>query len=632
MCSEVLTSSADGTKVLLLGNEAIARGAIEAGVKVATAYPGTPSTEIVESLSRVGKQLDMHVEWSVNEHVALEVAMGAAQCGVRALFATKHNGLSAAYDMFTHLGIRDVTGGFVIVTADDPNMYSSQTEHDTRWMARCAGIPVIEPSDPQEAKDFTKYAVEISEKVKLPIMIRSVTRLSHMFSGVTLSRIRSGNLPAHFDFASLSLSRLMESGELPSPFWNSVVYRKLHAKEKQVESCFERFQGNSILSTGKEKFGIVASGFAYNYVAEALRKLALREKIAVFKVATPYPLPRRKLASFLRSLEELLVVEELEPFIELEVKALAKDVNPNLKIYTKEAGCIPREGELSVEIVANALARIRGLKLPYENLPQPSIFRRMLVMCAGCPHRAVGYALNQAIAKAAGNREGAIVEGDIGCYILLAMPPFLLNDMSFCMGAGLSVAQGRYHSGINKIHVALVGDSTFLHAGIPGLINAVYNSAPIKLIILDNLATAMTGFQPHAGTGKTATGDPARVVNIEEIVRACGVNFVRVVDPYEYRKTLSTLVEMLKQEQVAVVISRRKCAILATRNARSEKKRAERYHLDEKDCVGCQICTKKFGCPAIGWNEEDKKPQINQSACTECGVCSQICPLGAIKK
>ena len=631
MSSELPFLGSAGKNALLLGNEAIARGAIEAGVKVATAYPGTPSTEIVESLSRAAEKLGMHVEWSVNEHVALEVAMGAAQCGVRALCAMKHNGLSAAFDMLTHLGIRDIAGGFAIISADDPNMHSSQTEHDTRWMARCACIPIVEPSNPQEAKDFTKYAFEISEKVKLPVMLRSVTRLAHMFSGVTLGEIREEKSKAHFDFSSLSLSRLMEKGELPSPFWNPVVHKKLHEKEKRVEGYFESFEGNEITSTSKEKFGIVASGFAYNYVAEAIQKLGLNGKVAVFKLATPYPLPEKKLSSFLASLKQLFVVEELEPYVELQTRALAKDVAPNLKIYGK-AGYVPREGELRTEIVANNLAKILNLKPPYETPPQPTVFRRILTMCAGCPHRALGYALNQAIRKAVGKREEVIVENDIGCYILLSMPPFLLNDTSFCMGAGLSVAQGRYHSGCGKVNVALVGDSTFLHAGIPGLINAVYNKAPLKLIILDNSTTAMTGFQPHPGTGRTATGGPTEIVDIENIARACGVGFVKIVDPDKYKETLNVLVEMLKHEGPAVVISRRMCATLALRHLRREGRKVEPYSVDQNVCVGCQICTKMFGCPAINWDEGRKKAKINPLLCIGCGVCSQICPVIAIKR
>lgn len=632
MSLDLLISKDTGKRVLLLGNEAVARGAIEAGVKVATGYPGTPSTEIVDSLSRIGKQFGMHVEWSVNEHVALEVAMGAAQCGVRSLCAMKHNGLSAAYDMFTHLGIRDVTGGFVIISADDPNMTSSQTEHDTRWMARCACIPVIEPSDAQEAKDFTKFAIEMSESVKLPVLLRTVTRLAHMTGVVTLGEIRRTKSQPYFDSASLSLSKLMQEGKLPSPFWNPVVHKKLHEKEKIVEGYFDTFDGNQVFSTGREKFGILASGFAFNYVKEALQKLNLSKKVAVFKLATPYPFPKKRLSYFVENLTELLVVEELEPFVELQIKALAMDVNPALNIHGKEEGLISREGELSLEIIANSLASIMGLKLPYETLPKPAIFQRMLTMCAGCPHRALGYTLNQAITRTLGKRETVIVENDIGCYILLAMPPFLLNDMSFCMGAGLSVAQGRFHSGVGKVHIALIGDSTFFHAGIPGLINAVHNKAPVKLIILDNQITAMTGFQPDPGTGKTATEEPTKIVDIVNIVRACGISCVDVVDPYEYKKTLEALIKMLKQEEPSVVISRRTCAILAMKRMRREGNKVEPFYIDSDDCIGCLTCTRKFGCPAINWIEQDSKPKINQSVCIGCGVCYQICPKGAIRK
>lgn len=617
--------------VLLMGNEGIARGAIEAGVRVATGYPGTPSTEIIDTLAEVGPKFGMHVEWSTNEHVALEVASGAAQCNARALCAMKHNGLSVVCDMLTHISLRDISGGLVIVSAGDPQLHSSQTGHDARWMARTACIPIIEPSNPQEAKDFTKFAFELSEKAKLPMMIRTVTRSSHMSGDVVLDEIPKRKKVSKFDFDKFSIARLLRQGKLPSPFWNPVLHTRLHEKEQGVKEEFEKFEGNELKLKGNEKFGIVASGVSYNYVAEAVEELGLNDKIAVLKLATSYPPPERKISRLLTAVERLLVVEEPDPFVEIHVRALAKDVNSDLKIYGKDSGHIPKEGEFSTEIVTNALAEIFGMEKPYEPAPEIKLFPRMLTMCAGCPHRAVGYAFKRAIKKVAGSYEGVIVDNDIGCYILLTMPPFSLNDMSFCMGTSVSVPQGRYHAGVEQIPVGFVGDSTFLHAGIPGLVNAVYNKAKTKLIIMDNRTTAMTGFQPHPGTGKTATGGETKLIDIAEIVKACGADFVKVVDPYDYERLYNVLIDMLKFDGTAVVISRRTCVTEALRKMRKEGKKPALYRADPGKCVGCEICTRQFGCPAISWKKEEKKAEIT-TLCSGCGVCAQICPAEAISE
>lgn len=620
-----------GETEYLMGNEAIARGVIESGVKVASAYPGTPSSEIIDTLGEVGKEVGMHVEWSSNEHVAIEVAMGAAQSNVRAFCAMKHNGLSAAYDMFTHVSIRDITGGFVVNVADDPNLAASQTAHDTRWMARCAGIPIIEPSNPQEAKDFTKLALEFSEEVKLPIMLRTVTNVSHMRGNVTLDEVEDIEDNPKFDFEKQSLSRLMEKEDLPIPFFQPGLYETLHEKEKRVRKIFEEFEGNEISGKGSE-LGIIASGVSYNYVLEALNKLDLKEKVKVLKLTTPYPIPNETVSNFLKENENMLVVEELEPYIETRVKALAKDANPDITIYGKESNHIPREGELTTEIVTNALSSIFGRSKYYE--PQESSevpFSRMLTMCEGCPHRAMGYALKQEMSDLGEN--SVIVDNDIGCYLLLMAPPYNLDDMSFCMGASASVPQGRYHAGVEQELVGIIGDSTFFHAGIPGLINAVYNKANVNIIIMDNRATAMTGFQPHPGTGETATGEETKEVNLEEVVEACGVDFLEVVDPYNYEETRAALRNMFQFDGPAVVISKRTCALEAGRAMKKRNIEPTIHSVDSEKCVGCKTCTEELGCPAINWNEEEEIAEIIPERCAvDCDVCAQICPVGAISE
>lgn len=629
MFSEEITSDSPRKTALLMGNEAIARGAIEAGVKVATGYPGTPSTEIVQTLASFASQLGIHVEWSVNECVALEVAFGAAQCGVRSLCAMKHNGLSTTCDMLTHMGLRDITGGMTVISADDPNLHSSQTETDTRWLARAGGIPIIEPSNPQEAKDFVKLAIELSEKVSLPIIIRTVTRLSHMRGNVVLAEISKEKKVAKFDLEKFSLSRLMQRGDLPSPFWNTVIHENLHKKEKRMKAEFEKFQGNKLKLGGDSRFGVIASGMTYNYAVEAMEKLGLEDKWALMKLATPYPFPEITVSKLLEAVEKLIVIEELEPFVEIHVRALAQEVNSNLKIYGKMSGHTPREGEFNTEKVANALASILGIQRPYKPQPKIDLFPRMLTMCAGCPHRATGYALKQAIKKVARGLD-VVVDNDIGCYLLLMGPPFLLNDMSLCMGTSASLPQGRYHAGTGQIHIGIIGDSTFFHAGIPGLINAVHNKAKTKLVICDNRVTAMTGFQPHPGTGETATGEKTKIIHIEEIVKACGVDFIRVVDPFNYRETYNALTEMLEFDGAAIVISQRMCTSEAVRRMRGEGKRPVPYYIDQGICEGCGLCSRQFGCPAIEWREKEKKAEIVPHLCTGCGVCAQICPAEAI--
>lgn len=630
MAKNTVLGSAGETEYLL-GNEAIARGVIEGGVKVASAYPGTPSSEVVDTLSEVGKEVGMHVEWSSNEHVAIEVAMGAAQSNVRAFCAMKHNGLSVAYDMFTHMSIRDITGGLVVNVADDPDLAASQTAHDTRWLARCAGIPVIEPSNPQEAKDFTKSALEFSEEIKLPIMLRTVTNVSHMRGNVVLDEVENIEDNPKFDFEKQSLSRLMEKGDLPIPFFQPGLYETLHEKEKSVRKIFEKFEGNEISGEGSE-LGIIASGVSYNYVLEAIDKLDLKGKVKVLKLTTPYPIPNETVSSFLKENENMLVVEELEPYIETQVKALAKDANPDITIYGKESDHIPREGELTTEIVTNALSSIFGRSKYYESQESSEVpFSRMLTMCEGCPHRAMGYALKQEMSGLGENR--VIVDNDIGCYILLMAPPYNLDDMSFCMGTSASVPQGRYHAGVDQELVGIIGDSTFIHAGIPGLINAVYNKADVNLIIADNRATAMTGFQPHPGTGKTAMGEETKMVSLKDIVKACGVESLQVVDPYDIEETRSAFKEMFQFDGPSVVISKRSCALEAARGMKKRGLEPTIYSIDPEICTGCRTCTERLGCPAINWKEEKEIAEIIPERCAvDCDVCAQICPVGAISE
>lgn len=608
-----------------MGNEAIARGAIEAGVAVAAAYPGTPSSEIGNTLSRIADEAGLHFEWSANEKVAFEVAFGASMCNQRSLVAMKHVGLNVALDVLNPVSLRGVKGGLVFVSTDDPSQHSSRTEQDNRWLARLNCVPVLEPSSPQEAKDYTRYAFELSERARLPVMIRTVTRLSHMRSDVTLGPIDRERREAEFDWEGFSY-RVAGFEKLFRR------HRERHEKLDRVQEEFEELGFNELKMDGGEKLGVISVGFAFSYVIDTIRRLGIEDETAYLKLATSHPLPEGLLGRLLRGVERVLVAEEVDPFVELHAKALAKDVNPQLEVYGRMSGHLPREGEFSPLMIGSALAKLLNREKPsrprerLEAEVREALFDRMLTLCAGCPHRATVYALKEAVRAVKGDLKGVVVNGDIGCYGLAHAPPLSFEDTYFCMGASIGVSQGMARVGVDTI--ALIGDGTFFHAGIPGLINAVYNQAEIKVVVADNLTIAMTGFQPHPETGRTAMGKPAKRIMIEDLARACGVEHVEVVDPYNLEATKTAFMRMLQEDGVAMVIARRTCATEAVRAMRP--KRPVPYRVDPESCIGCRLCLSEFGCPALVWVDEEGKARIDETLCMGCGVCSQVCPHGAI--
>ncbi len=611
---------AEGEVVLMLGNEAIARGAIEGDVKVATAYPGTPSTEIVETLASLAKELDdLYVEWSVNEKVALEVALAASYCNLRALTAMKHVGLNVASDPLFTSAYTGVRGGFVVVSADDPSCHSSQNEQDNRIYGLHAYVPVVEPSSPQEAKDLTIYSLEVSERYGTPVILRTVTRLSHARGPVRLGPLNRSRRRGVFE------RRPEKFVCLPA----NARRMRLEAIER-LEAVRGEFEGSrfNVVEEGNPRIGVVACGLAYAHVLEALERLDPSSRPSILKLSTIHPLPKGYVARFLEGKEKVLVVEELEPLIELQLKALCHDLKLEVEVHGKDL--IPLAGELTPLRVLRGLASFLGVsvdlpevKLSVQAPPRPPI------LCAGCPHRNTFYAIKMAVKRA---KVDAIYPSDIGCYTLGYYPPFELVDTTICMGAGVGLSCG-FAKFTDKVVIATVGESTFYHACIPGLINAVHNPSSFVLVVLDNNFTAMTGGQPSPATGVNAMGQQVKRILPEDIARACGVEFCKVVDPYDVDSTIASIVEAIEHVKKglgpAVVVARRLCSLTLLREHRMGRVRLEKRRVDVSKCEGCMACIKLVGCPAL--IPRGEKVVIDEPSCTGCALCERSCPHKAIE-
>ncbi|MBC8185551.1 indolepyruvate ferredoxin oxidoreductase subunit alpha [candidate division KSB1 bacterium] len=576
-------------KTILSGNEAIARGFYEAGGLFASAYPGTPSTEILEN---IGKYSEIQAQWAPNEKVALEVVGGAALGGVRVLSAMKHVGLNVAADPLFSLSYQGVNGGLVIVSADDPAMHSSQNEQDNRWYARAAKIPMLEPSDSQEAKDFTILALEISEKYDTPVLLRTTTRINHSKSIVTLNeRV----LPQQKDYVKDFAKNIL----LPA---NA---RKKHVLvEKRLEELAEYGTNCScnIIELADKKMGIVASGVSYNYVKEIL------PNVSILKLGLTNPLPKKLIREFADQVERLFVIEELDPFLEEQIAAMG------IKVEGKNR--LPILGEFDQTIVAQAF----NSDVPADKsvLDEVKIPPRPPVLCPGCSHRGVFYVMK---------KMKLTITGDIGCYTLGALPPLEAMDTCLCMGASVGYAEGLEKTAGDKLKgkiIGVIGDSTFYHSGITGLIDMVYNDSKAKLCILDNQITAMTGHQENPGSGLMLKNDPAKKVDIEALCRAAGVNKVVKVDPYNIEETLAVFKEVMALDEPAVIIADAPCVIKA-RIIFSKP-----YFVDAGKCTKCEICH-RIGCPAIE-KDEDGKAKINPLLCIGCDMCLQVCKPQAIQK
>ncbi len=609
-----------GKRVLLLGNEAIARGILEAGISVVTTYPGTPASEIGDSVSAIASEAGLYMEYSTNELVAVEVAAGVANCNVRALTAMKHVGLNVAADAVMTLAYVGVKGGYVIVTADDPECYSSQNEQDNRYYALLSNLPCLEPSDPQEAKDMTVAAVEVSEKLELPVFLRTTTRVNHTRGPVVLGKLGKPSLKG--DLVRDMVRMVMV------PAHARIMHEKLLEKVDNARQLSEGSPFNLIVRRGKSGVGVVSSGAAYNYVLEAVDLLGL--DVGTLKLGMTHPLPEKMITEFLRMHKKIVVIEELEPYLELQIKAMAKDHAPNVEIYGKMGKhYFPRNGELSTRLVASGLAEVTGRKLPIDFSGVDRVFSEVVkglpsrppILCAGCPHRASFFVMKRV------GGESAAYPTDIGCYALGTAPPLGIGDLLICMGSSISTAQG-----ISKVTgrntIATLGDSTFFHAALPGLVNAVYNNAKVTLVVLDNTTTAMTGHQPHPGTGMTGMGSPTEKVSIEKVAKGIGVKYVKAVDPFKLKKASAILRKALEQPGPSVVVFRAPCVLLSVREKRRQGIKVMPFTVTDK-CTNCMACIKSLGCPALV--VADEKVSIDETLCTACGLCASVCPYAAIE-
>lgn len=579
----------------MTGNEAFARGAWEAGVKVGAAYPGTPSTEIMESLATYPAG-DVAAQWSTNEKVACEVAIGASFAGVRALTAMKHVGLNVASDPLMSMTYIGANGGFVLIVCDDPGIHSSQNEQDSRYYSRLAMVPTLEPSDAQEALDFTRLAFDLSERFESPIIVRSTTRLSHTRSLVSVGERRE----------------VASKGFRENPDRNVMMpsnARASHPRLLERERSFEEFLNESSLTRwepGDTKVGVISLSTPYTYVKEIL------PDASVLKLGCSYPLPGQVIRDFAASVDRLFVVEELEPLIENEVRAMGLAVDGK--------AFFPRVGEFSPELVREGFVAA-GVLEPEDERPDFDVTNtpRPPVLCAGCPHISSYISLRSLDAR---------VMGDIGCYTLAALYPLRSIDTCVAMGSSIANAIGLAKAGgETRPIVATIGDSTMLHSGIPALIDAVYNDANITVILLDNHITAMTGGQNHAATGKTLRGVQGPRIDFEELIKAIGVKWVKRADSYDLSAMLRTFREATEYQGVSVVISDRPCVLDPV------KIRGERMEVDSESCVACQACM-NLGCPAIMWSDEwydgHHKVRIDPDGCIGCSLCAQVCPTNSI--
>ncbi len=602
-----------GKKMVLLGNEAIARGAIEAGVAVTAAYPGTPSSEIAFNFFQMSHESDLYFEYSANEKVSLEVVAATANAGVRSMCTMKHVGLNVAADALMTLAYVGVKAGLVVLVADDPSMFSSQNEQDTRYYGKLSGLTIIEPSNIEEAKDMVPYAFDLSEKLQEPVILRTTTRINHSTATVTFGNIRK---------------RITRGDFAKDPF-NYVtvpaISRKLHVKLlaniDKAAAISEKTPYNYI--TGSGSWGIICNGVSFNYVVDAVKDLKIQDKVKILRIGFSNPMPANMIKSFLGGCEKAFVVEEGEPYMEEAVKAFAQEAALTLPIKGKGKNLLTKLYEFSPSIVRQAVANF--FEIPYKTAPLidvsdiPEIPQRPPNLCAGCSHRAAYYEIK----KAAEGME-TIYTTDIGCYTLGFMPPLSMGDYLICMGASTS-SPGGFGMVTDKKVISFIGDSTFFHSGMTGLANAVFNNHNFTLVILDNGTTAMTGHQPHPGVDMSLLKlDGYNRVSIEAVIRAMGVSKITIVQPFKVKKSIEAIRETLKFKGVSVILVQEMCILYAKEVS---KVKIKPFYVSNK-CKDHRNCVNELACPAFIL--ESGRVKIDSARCTGCAVCAQVCPENAI--
>lgn len=622
--SELVTGK-EGEKQFLLGNEAAVRGVIEAGLSVAATYPGTPSSEIGNILSLLAKDANIYFEFSTNEKVAMEVAATAAASGLRSFTFMKHVGMNVASDSFMTTAYTGVRGGMVILIADDPSVFSSQNEQDSRHYGQLANLPVLEPSSCQEIKDMVKYGFELSEKVKLPVIVRTTTRVSHMRGIVEFGAIENNESQ---DETHWKKGKFIKdpSQFVPVPAYAQIMHIDLINKMEEVKKISNKSDLNKQTKTANSKIGVIASSSAFNYVHDVVNVNHL--EMNILKIGFSNPFPDIRLIEFLKDLDEVFIVEEVDPIIEKEVLLVIGQNNLNIKVHGKLDGTFPKYHEFNPNIVKDGFNK--SLHFYEKQEPQltnslkeliSKIPNRAPVLCSGCPHRAMYYGINKAAEELNIPNDDMIFASDIGCYTLGINPPYNAADYLLSMGSSVGDGCG-FSIATNQHVVSFIGDSTFFHSGISPLINAVHNKQNFVLTVLDNRITAMTGGQPNPGMPVDGMGDEAPEISIRKLANAAGVNFVRVINPLNLEQVINTYKDALNYDGVAVIIAKSPCTLIKG----FPKKPAVNF--DESNCNQCKKCSNELACPAISF--KNNKIVLDTSMCNGCNICVQVCKYGAL--
>ena len=616
-----------GEKQFLLGNEAAVRGVIEAGVSIAATYPGTPSSEIGNILSVLAKDANIYFEFSTNEKVAMEVAATAAVSGLRSFTFMKHVGMNVAADSFMTTAYSGVNGGMVILSADDPSLFSSQNEQDTRNYARLANVPILEPSNCQEVKDMVKYAFDLSEQFKIPVIVRTTTRVSHMRGIVEFGEVsdNSSNCDNHWKRGHFNKD---PSKYVPVPAFAGDMHVRLWDKINSIEEITNKSDFNQEIElTEDKKYAIIASSSAYNYAHDVCKFNDL--DINILKLGFSYPFPKDKVAGFLKDIDEVFIVEEVDPIIEKDTLSVVGSERLNVTVHGKLDGTFPLFHEFNSDVVADGLNKVLDFKEDSEikyssslEKLQEDIPSRAPVLCAGCPHRAMYYGVNLAIEELGLKASDVIFASDIGCYTLGINPPYNAADYLLSMGSSVGDGCGFSVSTDQKV-VSYIGDSTFFHSGVSPLINAVHNKHNFVLTVLDNRITAMTGGQPNPGIPVDGMGDEAPEISIRKLALACGCDYVRVINPFNLGQVIKTYKEALQRDDTAVIISKAPCTLIKG----LEKKPPVNFV--EANCNNCDKCVNELACPAI--SKVNGKITIDTAQCDGCNVCIQVCKYGALE-